>query len=71
MDQINEKFDRILSILELLASDVQNTKKNALKMSDHIDTVEYYVRLFDCKFRTEKQPISSNLAVLENTSSLD
>ena len=57
MDQINEKLDKIIFIFESLVIDIQKTKMNTTKMSDHIDTVDYYARLFDNKFRPERAQI--------------
>ena len=51
MDELNEKLDRIHVILEEIANDLRETKKNAKKMSLHIDTVDEYVQIFDAKFR--------------------
>ena len=64
MDEIDEKLDRILVILKELSNDLKETKKDAMKMSKHIDTVDEYVQLFDAKFR---RLMPCDMKSIENT----
>ena len=65
MQQINEKLDKIISTLDEISNDLREAKRDASKMSQHIDTVDYYVQIFDAKFRPRQ--ISSNLDAIENS----
>ena len=56
MEELNEKMDKILVILEQITRDLKETKQNASKMSRHIDTVDEYVQIFDTKFRRRLMP---------------
>ena len=55
MQEIEAKLDKILDILEIIATDLHQTKKDAEKMSEHIDAVDFYVTMFDKKFRRKKE----------------
>ena len=69
MNEINEKLDNILLLLTEITSDLRQTKQDASKMSQHVDTVDEYVRIFDSKFkfRRVKGQISNGLVELENS----
>tara|TARA_B100001287_G_C22685062_1_gene532859 strand:- start:2130 stop:2336 length:207 start_codon:yes stop_codon:yes gene_type:complete len=66
MNEINEKLDKIILILNDIANDIREAKSDTTKMSQHIDTVDYYVQIFDAKFR-QKNKISSNINAIENS----
>ena len=51
MQEMNEKLDRILSSLEEIANELKAARRETKKMSEHIDTVDYYVNVFDQHFR--------------------
>ena len=67
MEEINEKLDKILLILSEITTDLHHTKQDAAKMSQHIDTVDEYVRILDLKFRPGKRRISYGLTAVENS----
>ena len=51
MQEINEKLDRIMTSLEDIAKELKYARKDTTKMSEHIDTVDFYVSVFDQHFR--------------------
>ena len=65
MQEVNEKIDNILLILTEIVTDLRETKRDATKMSRHIDSVEEYIRIFDRKFRPGR--LSDDIAAIENS----
>ena len=60
MDELSQKIDNILLLIRELNSDIQEIKermgdvnKDSKKMSDHIDCVDFYVKMFDGHFRRQ------------------